>query len=215
MRTPAVHDPYTRRTPCQQPMKWPLGGFGVAIGWLSTGFGRLCPALRGHRALFLLSTFCFLLSLRGGLTRPFCILHSAFCLRSRVFTISILNTPPLSRLPRGGLGAPWYHPGHVLYPQNIPKAPFLIRQAYPNHFPAAFPPGLHQARFKATWGRLAETSVPQRQDGPRKRQVLPVDIPARLCQRRAMLAETKNQHSLTRAASSSYRCPKREFLSVP
>ena len=31
----------------------------------------LCPALRGLWPLFLLSTFCFLLSLRGSFARPF------------------------------------------------------------------------------------------------------------------------------------------------
>src|ERR1035437_7566240 len=33
-----------------------------------------------------------------------------------VFPISILNTTALSRLPRAGLGAPWYHPGHTPVP---------------------------------------------------------------------------------------------------
>ena len=32
------------------------------------------------------------------------------------FTISLPNTPPLSRLPRAGLGPVWYHPGTFLYP---------------------------------------------------------------------------------------------------
>ena len=33
-----------------------------------------------------------------------------------VFTISVLNTTHLPRLPRGGLGVLWYHPGTFLYP---------------------------------------------------------------------------------------------------
>jgi hypothetical protein len=48
--------------------------------------------------------------------RRFCILPSAFFLRPRVFTISILNSTPLSRRPRGALPLVWYHPGPTLYP---------------------------------------------------------------------------------------------------
>ena len=39
-----------------------------------------------------------------------------FEVRCSAFTISILNPTPLPRLPRGGLGAPWYRPGTFLYP---------------------------------------------------------------------------------------------------
>ena len=44
-----------------------------------------------------------------------------------VFTISNMHTTPLSRRSRGGLGAPWHRDGTVLYPQNTPKTPFVIR----------------------------------------------------------------------------------------
>ena len=52
----------------------------------------------------------------GGFARHFFIHNSSFCLRPRVFTISLPNTTPLPRLPWGGLGAPWTNPGHVLVP---------------------------------------------------------------------------------------------------
>ena len=32
--------------------------------------------------------------------------------------ISILNTPPLARLPRAGLGTPCYHPGPIAHPEG-------------------------------------------------------------------------------------------------
>src|ERR1039458_3207699 len=69
------------------------GGFEVAFRWLSGrnplaintlwgGFAVALAGLRRHPPLFLLSTFCSRLSLRGGFTRPFCLclLPSAFCL---------------------------------------------------------------------------------------------------------------------------------------
>ena len=52
----------------------------------------------------------------GGFAPLFRTPHFAFRIRPRVFTISILNTTPHSRLPRGGLGALWYHAGITLYP---------------------------------------------------------------------------------------------------
>jgi hypothetical protein len=36
--------------------------------------------------------------------------------RCWMFIISLPNPTPLPRLPRGGLGAPWTNPGHVLVP---------------------------------------------------------------------------------------------------
>ena len=56
--------------------------------------------------------------------------------------------------------------------------------------------------------------MPQGQDRPRKRQKLPVDIPAPPCQYRAMLGEPKNQFSLTRAALSTCGRAKSKYLSV-
>jgi hypothetical protein len=52
----------------------------------------------------------------GGFARPIRNPQSAIRIRPNVFTISNMNTTPLLRRPRGGLGVPWYHPGHVLYP---------------------------------------------------------------------------------------------------
>ena len=73
-----------------------LSSFFLRLAWL-------CPDLHGLPPLFLLSP-------RGGFALPFRIPHSAIRIRPRVFTISLPNTPPHPRLPRGGLGAPWYHP---------------------------------------------------------------------------------------------------------
>jgi hypothetical protein len=55
-----------------------------------------------------------------------------------VLTISLPNTTRLPRLHRGGLGALWTNASHVLYPQNPLRSLFLIRQAYPHRFTAAF-----------------------------------------------------------------------------
>jgi hypothetical protein len=45
-----------------------------------------------------------------------CVWGSEFEVRSSVLAISIPNTTPLPCRPRGGLEAPWYHPGHNLDP---------------------------------------------------------------------------------------------------
>src|ERR1035437_10249892 len=66
--------------------------------------------------LFLLSTLCFLLLPGSGLAGLFKVRGSGFRVQGSVSTISIPNTTPLSRRPRAGLGAPWYHPGHTLVP---------------------------------------------------------------------------------------------------
>ena len=95
---------------------WLQGRIGVAIGWLSTRFG---VALTSHDvALNGASAFCILPSAfaSGGFARLFKVRGSRFEVQSPVFTISFLNTTSLSRLPWGGLGAPWYHPGHTLVP---------------------------------------------------------------------------------------------------
>ena len=52
----------------------------------------------------------------GAFVPPFIILHSSFRIHLRVFSISLPNTTRLPHRPRGGLGAPWTYPGHVLYP---------------------------------------------------------------------------------------------------
>jgi hypothetical protein len=52
----------------------------------------------------------------GGFVRLFRTPHFAFRIRSRVFSISIPNLPPLARLPRDGLGELWHQPGTILYP---------------------------------------------------------------------------------------------------
>ena len=89
-----VHDPYTIRTPGVHHVNRLWGGLGVP---LKPHWGGFAVVL-------------------GGFARLFRILRSAFRIRPRAFSISILNTVPLTRLPRGGLGAPWYHPGTFLYP---------------------------------------------------------------------------------------------------
>src|ERR1035437_468802 len=71
---------------------------------------------RGLPPLFLLSSFCFMLSPGGGFARLFKVRGSGFGVQGSVSPISIPNTTPLSRRPRAGLGAPWYHPGHTLVP---------------------------------------------------------------------------------------------------
>ncbi len=60
-----------------------------------------------------------------------------------------------------------------------------------------------------------QNAVPQGQDRPRKRQKLPVDIPAPPCQYRAMLGEPKNQLSLTRAALSTCGRAKKQIPTSP
>ena len=79
--------------------------FSVALGGIGSDFFILHSTfyLRLHVAL-------------RGLARLLEVRSSEFDVRRSVFTIRVLNTTPLSRLPRGGLGAPWYHPGPVLYP---------------------------------------------------------------------------------------------------
>src|ERR1035437_3465550 len=72
--------------------------------------------LRGLPPLFLLSIFCFLFLVGGGLSGLFKVRGSGFRVQGSVSTISISNSTPLSRRPRAGLGAPWYHPGHTLVP---------------------------------------------------------------------------------------------------
>ena len=42
-----------------------------------------------------------------------------------VFTIRNLNTNPLSRLPRGGLGEPWYHPWYRPIPVEHSQSPIF------------------------------------------------------------------------------------------
>src|ERR1035437_9078179 len=63
---------------------------------------------------------------------------SMFDVRCSESTISIPNTTSLSRRPRAGLGAPWYHPGHTLVPLTAFRTSFLIRHAYSSRFPPAF-----------------------------------------------------------------------------
>src|SRR5208282_1189861 len=60
-----------------------------------------------------------------------------------------------------------------------------------------------------------QNAVLQGQDRPRKRQKLPVDIPAPHCQYRAMLGEPKNQFSLTRAALSTCGRAKKQIPISP
>src|ERR1035437_2229353 len=103
------------------------GGFDVALVWVEwfqlSAFQpfSFCQSvalvgLRGAPPLFLLSTFCFLLLPGGGFGRLFKVRGSGFKVQGSVSAISIPNTTPLSRRPRAGLGAPWYHPGHTLVP---------------------------------------------------------------------------------------------------
>jgi hypothetical protein len=79
------------------------GGFGVALRWLS---GRNPLAINRLWGGFDMAL--------GGFARA--LLHSAFHLRSQVFTINLPNTTRLRLLPRGGLGALWTNSGHVLVP---------------------------------------------------------------------------------------------------
>ena len=98
------------------PTTWLEGGLYVAFMWLWVAFQRTTFPRAESR-----------LCLR------------AFSFGLDAFPISILNTDPLSRLPRGGLGVLWCHPGTILCPQNIPRAPFAISRAYPNHYRAPPP----------------------------------------------------------------------------
>jgi len=102
IHTPSVHDPYTIRTPGVHHVKRLWGGLGVP--------------LRPHWGGFAV--------VLGGFARLFRILYSAFRIRPRAFSISILNTVPLTRLPRGGLGAPWYHPGPSYTHRTSQRFPF-------------------------------------------------------------------------------------------
>jgi hypothetical protein len=77
------------------PINTLCGGFDVALG-----------GLRGAAPPLLFSTFCFLLSLGGGFARLFKVRGSRFEVQSSVFSISVPNTAPLSRLSRGGLVPP-------------------------------------------------------------------------------------------------------------
>src|ERR1035437_2321854 len=52
-----------------------------------------------------------------------------------VFPISILNTTVLSRLPLGGLGAPWTYPGTIDYPHSP-----IFNQATLSKLKSASPP---------------------------------------------------------------------------
>jgi len=98
------------------PLNWLCVGFGGALGWLYCGFTL---ALLSHSPpnplpiTWLYPGFDVAL---GGFARFFEVRNSRLDVPYLVFTIRILNTTPLSRLLRGGLGALWYHPGHTLYP---------------------------------------------------------------------------------------------------
>ena len=73
--------------------------------------------------------------------------------RSSGLTISTLNTTPVPRLPQGALGALWYHPGTILYPENFPRDLFSIRQAYPKtgeYLRAAIPLAGRNPKSKST-----------------------------------------------------------------
>src|ERR1017187_8460181 len=94
LRIPCAHHEYTIRTPGVHHVNRLWGGLGVP---LKPHWGGFAVVL-------------------GGFARLFRILRSAFRIRPRAFSISILNTVPLTRLSRRGLGAPWYHPGTFLYP---------------------------------------------------------------------------------------------------
>jgi len=103
------------------------GGFEVALGGFAPSFCILHSAFYLRPIVALdgfaqpLSGFSFQLSAfqhlpKCGFAQLFEVRSSRFKVRGSAFTISALNTIPFSRLPRGGLGALWYHPGTILYP---------------------------------------------------------------------------------------------------
>src|ERR1035437_2639104 len=107
--------------------KWPIArpvalfGFSFQVSAFQLlpecGFGRLSRSAASISTLYFLPpAFCFLLLPGVGLSGPFDVGCWLFDVGCSVFTISIPNTTPLSRRPRAGLGAPWYHPGHTLVP---------------------------------------------------------------------------------------------------
>jgi hypothetical protein len=82
-------------------LMWLWGGYWVPTAWLSTRFG---VALMSHCCGFRVAL--------GVFARPLKVRSSRFEVQSLVFTISIPNTTPLPRLPRGGLGEVWYEQEH-------------------------------------------------------------------------------------------------------
>jgi hypothetical protein len=140
------------------------GSFGVAIGCLSTGFDValmwLWAALRSPLSGFRFQHFSFCLSVAlGGFAPPFDVGSWMFDAGCSVLTISVPNTTSLSRLPRGGLGAPWTYPGTIDHPQS----PIFKQVSLSNSkFESGLLPGTGLLRPGLPRNRAASRALPGR-----------------------------------------------------